>query len=31
MNLAISAKARDYIVARGGSAHLISHDGLSLC
>lgn len=31
MKLTISAKARDYILARGGEAHLIPHDGLRLC
>ena len=31
MNLTVSAEARYYILARGGEAHLIPHDGLSLC
>ncbi len=31
MNLAVDAKARDYILARGGVAHLASFQGMSLC
>ncbi len=31
MDLAIDAKARDYILARGGVAHLVSFQGISLC
>jgi hypothetical protein len=31
MNLTISAEARDYILAKGGVAHLVSYQGMSLC
>ncbi len=31
MNLSISDEAREYILARGGVAHLVSFQGMSLC
>jgi len=31
MELSISAKAREYIVARGGAVNLVDHQGMSMC
>ncbi len=31
MNISIGAKAREYIIAKGGAVNLVDHQGMSMC
>jgi hypothetical protein len=31
MNISISAKAREYILGKGGVVHIVSNRGMSVC